>query len=98
MYVAKARETKKDFKGCQFWAWFDLAMCEPSKAVISGLLKSRNKLRKSVAKARQREKLKQKLMHEDMKLRLVVLQKWHVISYLVLVPFLHTPWRLGSLL
>ncbi|CAL9007889.1 unnamed protein product [Prunus brigantina] len=59
-------------------------MCERSKAMILGLLKSRNKLGKSVAKARQREKLKQKLMHEDMKGRLVVLQKWHVLSYFVL--------------
>ncbi|CAL8156643.1 unnamed protein product [Prunus armeniaca] len=50
-------ETKKGFKGCQFWAWFDLAMWERSKAVIPGLLKSRNKLEKSVAKARQREKV-----------------------------------------
>ncbi|CAL8998311.1 unnamed protein product [Prunus brigantina] len=82
MCAAKVRETKKGFKGCQFWAWFDPAMCERSKAVIPGLLKSRNKLEKSVAKARQREKLKQKLMHEDMKERLVVLQKWHVLSYL----------------
>ncbi|KAI5342124.1 hypothetical protein L3X38_009999 [Prunus dulcis] len=76
--MSKVRETKKGFKGCQFWAGFDPAMCERSKAVIPRLLKSRNKLEKSVAK------LKQKLMHEDMKLRLVVLQKWHVLSYLVL--------------
>ncbi|PQM40627.1 uncharacterized protein Pyn_32379 [Prunus yedoensis var. nudiflora] len=51
----KVRETKKGFKGCQFWAWFDMAMCERSKAMIPGLLKSRNKLEKSMAKARQRE-------------------------------------------
>ncbi|CAL9001750.1 unnamed protein product [Prunus brigantina] len=57
MCAAKVRETKKGFKGCQFWAWFDPAMCERSKAVIPGLLKSRNKLEKSVAKARQREKV-----------------------------------------
>ncbi|CAB4266216.1 unnamed protein product [Prunus armeniaca] len=36
---------------------FDPAMCERSKVVIPGLLKSRNKLEKSVAKARQREKV-----------------------------------------
>ncbi|CAB4264157.1 unnamed protein product [Prunus armeniaca] len=56
MCAAKVRESK-GFKGCQFWAWFDPAMCERSKAVIPGLLKSRNKLEKSVAKARQREKV-----------------------------------------
>ncbi|CAL8156644.1 unnamed protein product [Prunus armeniaca] len=55
--MSKVCETKKGFKGCQFWAWFDLAMWERSKAVIPGLLKSRNKLEKSVAKARQREKV-----------------------------------------
>ncbi|CAB4264811.1 unnamed protein product [Prunus armeniaca] len=57
MCAAKVRETKKGLKGCQFWAWFDPAMCERSKAVIPGLLKSRNKLEKSMAKARQREKV-----------------------------------------
>ncbi|CAB4302719.1 unnamed protein product [Prunus armeniaca] len=57
MCAAKVRETKKGFKGCQFWAWFDPAMCELSKAVILGLLKSRNKLEKLVAKARQIEKV-----------------------------------------
>ncbi|BFG32530.1 hypothetical protein CerSpe_188040 [Prunus speciosa] len=57
MCAAKVRENNKGFKGCQFWAWFDPEMCERSKAVIPGLLKSRNKLEKSVAKARQREKV-----------------------------------------
>ncbi|KAL6279856.1 hypothetical protein ACE6H2_016737 [Prunus campanulata] len=57
MCAAKVRETNKGFKGCQFWAWFDPAMCERSKAVIPGLLKSWNRLEKSVGKARQREKV-----------------------------------------
>lgn len=57
MCAAKVRETKRGFKGCEFWAWFDPAMCARSKAVIPGLLKSRNKLEKSMAMARQREKV-----------------------------------------
>ncbi|PQQ02777.1 uncharacterized protein Pyn_41250 [Prunus yedoensis var. nudiflora] len=57
MCAEKVRENNKGFKGCQFWAWFDLEMCERSKAVIHGLLKSRNKLEKLVAEARQREKV-----------------------------------------
>ncbi|PQM32635.1 uncharacterized protein Pyn_32818 [Prunus yedoensis var. nudiflora] len=57
MCAAKVRETNEGLKGCQFWAWFDPAMCERSKVVISGLLKSQNRLEKSVAKARQREKV-----------------------------------------
>ncbi|KAI5327900.1 PREDICTED: GRF zinc finger [Prunus dulcis] len=57
MCTAKVRETKKDFKGCQFYAWFDPALCERSNAVILGLLKLWNKPEKSVANARQREKV-----------------------------------------
>ncbi|PQQ04758.1 uncharacterized protein Pyn_16373 [Prunus yedoensis var. nudiflora] len=57
MCAAKVCETNKGFKGRQFWAWFDPAMCERSKAVIPGLLKSQNRLEKSVRKARQREKV-----------------------------------------
>ncbi|CAB4308500.1 unnamed protein product [Prunus armeniaca] len=48
---------RRRFSMCAAKAWFDPAMCERSKAVIPGLLKSRNKLEKSVAKARQREKV-----------------------------------------
>ncbi|CAB4279383.1 unnamed protein product [Prunus armeniaca] len=45
------------FSMCTAKAWFDPAMCERSKTMIPGLLKSRNKLEKSVAKERQREKV-----------------------------------------
>ncbi|PQM40776.1 uncharacterized protein Pyn_12229 [Prunus yedoensis var. nudiflora] len=55
--AVKVCDTNKGFKGCQLWAWFDPAMCERSKAVIPGLLKSWNRLEKSVGKGRQREKV-----------------------------------------
>ncbi|PQP95024.1 uncharacterized protein Pyn_39304 [Prunus yedoensis var. nudiflora] len=43
--------------GCDFWVWYDVEMCERSKVVIPGLLKSRDKLENSLAKARCREKV-----------------------------------------
>ncbi|BFG15065.1 hypothetical protein CerSpe_013390 [Prunus speciosa] len=43
--------------GCDFWVWYDMEMCESSKVVIPGLLKSRDKLENSLAKARRREKV-----------------------------------------
>ncbi|CAB4264517.1 unnamed protein product [Prunus armeniaca] len=43
--------------GCDFWVWYDVEMCERSKVVILGLLKSRDKLEISLAKARCREKV-----------------------------------------
>ncbi|CAB4263096.1 unnamed protein product [Prunus armeniaca] len=43
--------------GCDFWVWYDVEMCERSKVMILGLLKSRGKLENSLAKARRREKV-----------------------------------------
>ncbi|CAL9023401.1 unnamed protein product [Prunus brigantina] len=43
--------------GCDFWVWYDVEMCERSKVVIPGLLKSWDKLENSLAKARHREKV-----------------------------------------
>ncbi|CAB4313566.1 unnamed protein product [Prunus armeniaca] len=43
--------------GCDFWVWYDVEMCERSKVVIPGLLKSRDKLENSLAKARRKEKV-----------------------------------------
>ncbi|BFG16214.1 hypothetical protein CerSpe_024880 [Prunus speciosa] len=43
--------------GCNFWVWYDMEMCERSKVVILGLLKWRDKLENSLAKARRREKV-----------------------------------------
>ncbi|CAL9017349.1 unnamed protein product [Prunus brigantina] len=43
--------------GCDFWVWYNVEMCERSKVVISGLLKSQDKLENSLAKARRREKI-----------------------------------------
>ncbi|BFG39388.1 hypothetical protein CerSpe_256620 [Prunus speciosa] len=42
---------------CDFWVWYDMEMCERSKVVIPGLLKSQDKLENSLAKARRIEKV-----------------------------------------
>ncbi|CAB4295128.1 unnamed protein product [Prunus armeniaca] len=43
--------------GCDLWVWYGVEMCERSKVVIPWLLKSRDKLEISLAKARCREKV-----------------------------------------
>ncbi|CAB4308012.1 unnamed protein product [Prunus armeniaca] len=43
--------------GCDFWVWYNVEMCEKSKVVILGFLKSRDKLENSLAKARCIEKV-----------------------------------------
>ncbi|KAG8384113.1 hypothetical protein BUALT_Bualt04G0084500 [Buddleja alternifolia] len=48
-------DTNRDEGGCGFFVWLDPPMCERSRNVIPGLLRSVNRLQAELETARQRE-------------------------------------------